>query len=150
MPLLFLGDKDLQHQPVRMLRLLVFWVAYFILGYCCCQLMTYLLLGKFFELADWRHAQFASSWAGISANLQEVAFYLRQFLAAIADNALAFIIPASLFLLYKLRKMKNAHLNGISLLVACFGFQLHRHFRRQHGLAFDSSFLDRSGLLFLL
>lgn len=64
LPLLFLNEDSR-----TLLRVLLFWIAGFVIGFAIAELITYIICGHFIELGEWRKPNYIRSLSDISTNV---------------------------------------------------------------------------------
>jgi hypothetical protein len=64
LPLLFLSENY-----KTLLRVILCWLAGYVIGFAIAELITYIICGHFIELAEWRKPNYIRSWADIETNI---------------------------------------------------------------------------------
>lgn len=87
LPLFFLKEK-----PNELVRIIVYWVIGYVIGFAIAEIATYILCGQFIHLAEWRKPNYVTDWSSFSENVQHAYMQLHHHLSITGTRGLVMIL----------------------------------------------------------
>lgn len=81
LPLLYL--HEIYSGKIPLLKLLVYYVLCFVLGFCCSELIVFLATGHGIQIADWRKPNYIRQFSDLLINFHKEYYYLCAYLGVL-------------------------------------------------------------------
>lgn len=102
LPLLFIHQDNKE-----LLKVLVYWILGYIVGFAVAELMTYIRCGHFIQLGEWRNPTYITDWQGFLLNMRKSLSYITAHLQAMGFLGISALAIALMMHVWNYRKNAN-------------------------------------------